>query len=162
MTAIATYEEVFHYASKTPRLAVHHEDQLAYMMSRWTSLDLQLTEEFNFKDPCYDQDCNRNEESKLPPPMPYFDRQTHAPAPAPLLARGIFSRVKSDSGGAPNGNELLQGMAQSMQNLYTSRSIYNRSIGQSELSSDTECGGQQGTHAMRARVREFDTLLEGL
>ncbi len=145
--------------------------QFAATISCWALLDLQPAEEFDPEDPFkFDDSCDLNEEPKLPLPMPYFDRRARAPAPAPMIMNDVFSRVKSDPttqvGGAPTGNDLLQrrGMTQSMPNLHSSRSLYNRGIGHSVLSSATEfaSGGKLGKLTMRALVQEFEALLEDL
>ncbi len=157
-------------ATKSTRLEASIHNQLADVISCWASLDLEVTEEFEFEDPCSDSssdDCGRNVESRLPPPMPYFDRHARTPAPPLLLNQGVFSRVNSSPTTmfvAVAGNDLLQkkGMTQSMPNLHSSRSLYNRGIGYTVLSSATECGHEQGKHAMHARVREFEALLEDL
>ncbi len=170
MNATTSMEKV-QDTSKITRRAVLIDDQLADMISRWASLDLQPTEEFEFEDPCSDRSsdgCDRNEESKLPPPRPYFERHMRAPASTPMPMQGVFLRVKSDPitqmCGAPTSSMLMQsrGMTQSMPNLHSSRSLYNRGIGYSVLSSATERGGQPEKHALRARVEEFDALLEAL
>jgi hypothetical protein len=163
--------------SKSIPPAAPIQDQLANVISCWDSLDLEVTEEFMFEDLCSHNSsdiCGRNVESKLPPPMPFFDRRAHTPAHAytpahaPLLMQSVFSRVSSSPTmhvcGSPTGNELLQtkGMSQSMSNLHSSRSLYNRGIGYSVLSCATECGDKQGRNSMHARVQEFEALLENL
>jgi hypothetical protein len=169
MDATSTSENIAQDATKFNR-AVPVKEQFANFISCWVSLDLQQTEEIGIEDPFPDSssaaECNQNEESKMPPPVPCFDRHARAQRPAPMLMQGNLSRVKSASHlcGAPASITLLQrkGMTQSMPNLHSSRSMYNRGIGYSMLSSATECGGQSGKHAMRARVEEFDALLEDL
>ena len=151
-------------------VAVSIDDQLADMVSCLASLDLQPTE-LVFEDPCSESSIGgcQNEESKLPPPRPYFDRHARTPPPAPKLMQDIFSRVKSDvtpithrCGASTEFVLQHKGMTQSMPNLHSSRSMYNRGLGYSVLSSATECGGKPGKHAMRARVEEFEALLEDL
>jgi hypothetical protein len=171
MSLIETLERV-QVPSKANQLAVPVDDQLSEMLSCWALLDLEPTDEFQFEDPCAESspadECERNEESSLPPPLPYFDRRERAPHPAPMIMQGVFSRIKSSPisqlCGPTTSNKLMQrkGMTQSMPNLYSSRSMYNRGIGYSVLSSFTECEGQPGKHAVRARLTEFEALLEGL
>jgi hypothetical protein len=89
MNATANWEDVQN-TSKATRVAVPIEEQLTDMVSRWASLDLQPTEEFQFEDPCSEsssEGCDRNEESKLPPPIPYYDRKSHTLAPVPMLTQ---------------------------------------------------------------------------
>jgi hypothetical protein len=112
---------------------------------------------------------DNSEESRLPPPMPYFDRRTHAAASAPTLMQTVLSRARSSSprrgaSDTPKGEEMRQAraMTQSMPNLYSSRSMHNRGLGYSVLSKVSECGVKQGEKASLVRVQEFETLLEGL
>jgi hypothetical protein len=172
MNATATtWEDIVEVTSKPTRLAIPIHTQFADMISSWTSLDLEEKEEFEFEDPCSDTSSNcsgRNVESKLPPPMPCFDRHTRKSAPSPSLIQGVISRASSSpitqKCGIPTGNELFQtrGMTQSMPNLHSSRSLYNRGIGYSLLSSASECGEKEGRRARRARVQEFEALLGDL
>ncbi len=53
-------------------------------------------------------------------------------------------------------------MAMSMPNLHSSRSTHNRGIGYSVLSSVAESGGKQGKRDLRARIEDFESLLEDL
>jgi hypothetical protein len=66
--------------------------------------------------------------------------------------------------GFPRGREMSQArsMAQSMPNLHTNRSMHNRSVGYSLLSHASECGDRREAKGSRARVQDFDALLEGL
>ncbi len=112
---------------------------------------------------------NNAVESRLPPQMPCFDRRVHAAAFAPSLIKGKLSRARSSSPSGrasevPREQELrhARAMAQSMPNLHTNRSVYNRGIGFSVLSTASECGDKQGYQTSRARVQEFEALLEGL
>ncbi len=114
-------------------------------------------------------ECDGNsEESILPPPMPFFDRRTHATASAPMLLQGVLSRARSSSpnrgAGASGGRGILQAraMTMSMPNLHSNRSTYNRCIGYSVLANDSECGGNRGKQALRSQIDEFETLLEDL
>ncbi len=109
------------------------------------------------------------EELRLPPPLPCFDRRIHASASAPSLMQGVLSRARSSSPSRhdpkePRGRELCQAraMAQSMPNLFASRSRHNRGIGYSVLSNSSESGDKRGAQASRARVQDFEALLEGL
>uniref|UniRef100_A0A7S0M1T7 Uncharacterized protein n=1 Tax=Cryptomonas curvata TaxID=233186 RepID=A0A7S0M1T7_9CRYP len=151
--------------SKTKR-KVPIKDQLAHILSCWASLDLQPTEDFEFTDPLPDRSSGFDRNGDLQ--MTCIDRCTSAPAPASVILRGAFSRAKSSPiilmCGAPTENEIIpqQKMTSRTQNLHCIRSSYNRSIGYSVLSSSLESGGMQGMHAMRARVQEFEDLLEGL
>lgn len=111
-----------------------------------------------------------SEESRLPPPLPCFDRRAHAPVSAPSIMQGILARARSSSPSSraefPRGRELGEStaMTQSMPNLgSTRRSIHNRGIGYSVLSSLTERGDtQESPEARKANVSEFEGLLKGL
>ena len=148
------------------------EDQLVGML---TQLHVP-TDELEWEGPCSDittedDKCEINEESDLPPPIPFFDRRTNATASAPVLLQGLLSRARSSSPnrgacGAPTrrGRDVFQtkAMTMSMPNLHNSRSTYNRGIGYSVLSNLAECGGNAGKQVLRSRIEEFDTLLEDL
>ena len=148
------------------------EDQLNGTILQLIS---KLNQELESGYPCSDSandafdNIDITDESRLPPPMPYFDRRIYAASPAPSLIHGVLSRARSSSPcrrspHEPRGRVLCHGgaMAQSMPNLHSSRSMYNRCIGYSMLSSASELGDKQGEQANRARVAEFDALLEGL
>ena len=159
-------------ASKPSAVLLPLENNLFGMLAL---LDVNATNELELEDPCSDSftevfdSGDTSEESDLPPPMPFFDRQTNATASAPMLLQGVLSRARSSSPsrgacGAPRGRDVLQkrAMAVSMPNLHSSRSTYNRGIGYSVLTNVTECGGKQGKQALRSRIEEFESLLEDL
>ncbi len=135
--------------------------QLDVKLADAQALDGPYTDSTEVCDSCY-----TNEESNLPPPMPFFDRRTNATASAPMLLQGVLSRARSSSPsrGALGGRDLLQSRAMtlSMPNLHGSRSTYNRGIGYSVLANDTECALYQGKQSLRSRIEEFETLLEDL
>jgi hypothetical protein len=111
-------------------------------------------------------ETHESEESNLPPPLPYFDRRTHAAASAPMIMQGALSRASSSSPtrGASRRRDVFQAkaMAMSMPNLHSSRSTHNRGIGYSVLSSVAECGRKPGTRDLCARIEEFESLLQDL
>jgi hypothetical protein len=113
-----------------------------------------------------------DDESILPPPMPFSNFRARATGSAPRLMQDFLSRARSLSptrgarplGPGANGRAVFQSitMTKSMPDLHSSRSTHNRSIGHSVLSSVAECGCRLGTHALRSRNEEFETLLDGL
>ena len=144
--------------------AVPFKDQFAHIISCWASLDLQPTDDFELADlfPDRSSGLDRNGNLQL-----CIDRCTSAPAPASRLIRGAFSMAETSPithmcGGQETEIIAEKKTTRTTQKLHSCRSRYNRSIGYSMLSSASECGGMQGMHAMRARVQEFEDLLEGL
>ncbi len=131
-------------------------------------LDQKPMEEMEMEDPSCDgttEAYDIGEESNLPPPLPYFDRRTHATSSAPMIMQTAISRVSSSpSNEGKRGRDILQSraMAMSMPNLHSRRSTYNRGIGYSVLSNAAECGDKQGKRDLRARIEEFESLLEDL
>ncbi len=108
-------------------------------------------------------------EARLRSPVPYVSRQAHFAASAPLLVQCILPRARSSSPrsrapDAPRGRELRNArvMAQSMPNLFSSRSMHNRSVGYCMLSLASESGDAKGAKESRERVKDFEALLEGL
>ena len=160
-------------SSKFAASGVPFEHQLVGMLAQ---LDVKPVDELELEleGPCdstttVDYDSGDNCESDLPPPMPYFDRRTNATASAPVLLQGVLSRARSSSPnkstcGVSRRRDVMQtrAMTMSMPNLHSSRSTYNRGIGYSVLSNNTECGGNAGKNVMRSRIEEFESLLEDL
>jgi hypothetical protein len=163
------------HTSNTTKIQLSYEDQLAGMLAQ---LDVKSTQELAWEGQLcdgttevYDQNEN-GYESILPPPIPYFDRRNNATASAPMLMQGILSRARSASpdkgaGVAPRavgGRDVFhaRAMTKSMPNLHNSRSTHNRRIGSTVLSNTAECGGTRAKQVLRARIDEFDALLEDL
>ena len=142
------------------------------LVSQLSKLDPQLTDKLEIIESC-PEICDQKEESELSPPMLYFDRKTRTSVSASDSKRNLFThnilpKIKS----SPNicedqkRNEIrvLQRnpMTQSMPNLQSNRSLHNRSIGYSVLSSTTECSVQQGKNSACAQVQSFEFLLSQL
>jgi hypothetical protein len=160
---------------KATKIQVQYEDRLAGMHAQ---LDVKSTHQLEWEEPSCDgtteaDDPNENGyESILPPPMPYFDRRTNATASAPMLMQSILSLARSVSpdkgaGVAPRaigGRDIFhaRAMTKSMPNLHNSRSTHNRGIGCTVLSNTAECGGTRAKQVLRARIDEFDALLDDL
>ncbi len=86
------------YYSKAIR-TVPVRDEFALMISSWASLGLHPSEDIDFEEPFADSssdeyDNSKSEDSKLPPPIPYFNRNARAPASATMLIHDICSRAK--------------------------------------------------------------------
>ncbi len=109
----------------------------------------QPMDDLEIEDPSCDSTeyHDSEDESNLPPPLPFFDRRVRATASAPKIMQKMLSRaiLSSPTRGGTKGRDILQArpMATSMLNLYSSRSTHNRGIGYSVLTSVMECGGKQ-------------------
>jgi hypothetical protein len=161
--------------TKATDMHTPYEDQLAGMLAQF---DINPTDQLEWEGPFCDGTTKADDRSEKidgsvpPPPMPYLDRRTNATASAPILLQGILSRARSSSPnrdicGAPRAvgrRDVLQSrvMTQSMPNLHNSRSTHNRGIGCTLLSNTAECGGGRAKEVLRARIDEFDSLLEDL
>jgi hypothetical protein len=97
------------------------------------------------------------DKSQLQPPA-YFDRRVRAPVPS-LLPLSCSQRPPSCNNLqdlSKDGIFRTKGMAQSMPNLHSSRSVHNCYIGCTILSNPSECGATQERQKSRARVQEFE------
>ena len=131
------------------------EIKLADMMVRFPSLDQQLSPFFTMDDSSTLLELMEDicEETRLPPPLPYFARRLSAP-PTHLYMDEVVS-----SGGAPSldngrsGREFLRArnMTQSMPNFRNSRSLHNRGVGFS-LSSASEFRDMKSKHLFHTRA----------
>ena len=106
-----------------------------------------------------------DEDEDMPPPKPYFDRNsrsstnfTNVPN---MLLRSYSSPVLTQH---QTTNTILTSatMTRSMSNLYTSRAIHNQSLGLRILAKPSESGLSAVNQCLQARKDEFDLLLQEL
>ena len=102
----------------------------------------------------------------MPPPKPYFDRNTRSSttstnAPNNMLLRSYSSPLLKQQ--QTTNIFLTSGaMTRSMPNLHTSRSIHNQSLGRELLAKASESGLTPVNKSLQARMDEFDLLLQEL
>ena len=103
-------------------------------------------------------------EETMPFPKPYLG---HSGSFADSFdARRIVTRSASLSNlkEESTAKELLRtsGMAQSLPNMHSSRSIHNRVVGFALLSKPSESGNDDKVRTLHTRIQEFDLILEEL